>query len=74
MIAFLVSASSLGNKNNLIFFSLFSLFFSSSFNSEPSSYQPQDIPKNVTPKKMPKIVADVPIVTPTKKKILIIPS
>ena len=32
MIAFLVSASSLGNKNNLIF-SLFSLFFSSSFNS-----------------------------------------
>ena len=28
--------------------------FSSSFNSEPSSYQSQDIPKNVTPKKKKK--------------------
>ncbi len=37
--------------------------FSSSFNSEPSSYQPQDIPKNVTPKKKKKVTKKI-----TKKR------
>ena len=37
--------------------------FSSSFNSEPSSYQTQDIPKNVTPKNNKKVTKKI-----TKKR------
>ena len=40
--------------------------FSSSFDSETSSYQPEDIPKNVTPKKKKKVAKKI---TKKRKKI-----